>query len=456
MNRVVNPAATLPHCDVWLKGKRVARLFREGDFKHLLIYESDTKPEDFVSLTMPVKKPTWEWQELHPFFRINLPEGHQLGMLKEAFGPSLDGTDLTLLGLVGANGIGRVKVVPANQQPNVLPEHFNLQDVLKGDNSEQRFQELLHQHLRSGVSGVMPKFLSPLVDTSDQDGFLKGALVTSRAIVKGSSQTLPYLALNEHLSMAVVRQAGWHAAETAVSDDGMALVVSRFDTNDQGEPILGFEDMCSLLGMRPAEKYDTTWERIARTVREYVPPAGRAQQQEQLMRQILSTYVLRNADCHAKNVALVYDNLDNVRLSPIYDVVTTVAYDGYRSSPPGLSLAGRKTWQPGKTLQQFAQGVCGLSTSNYKLLVDQICQAAVDVTPQVLEAMQTYPEFHEIGKRMLLAWEEGIQEVSSSARANGAPLKHMQDHLQSAKLSAPKSEPKIQRKTGQSELLGKR
>jgi serine/threonine-protein kinase HipA len=35
------------------------------------------------------------------------------------------------------------------------------------------------------------------------------------------------------------------------------------------------EDFCALLGLRPAAKYDTTWERIARAVRDHVPGANR-------------------------------------------------------------------------------------------------------------------------------------------------------------------------------------
>jgi len=31
------------------------------------------------------------------------------------------------------------------------------------------------------------------------------------------------------------------------------------------------EDFCALLGLRPAAKYDTTWERIAKAVRDHVP-----------------------------------------------------------------------------------------------------------------------------------------------------------------------------------------
>lgn len=445
----------LPRCDVWLRGRRIARLYRENDFKHVLVYEAEARSEDFVSLTMPVRPASWDWPELHPFFRMNLPEGYQLKLLQEAFGSLLDGTELTLLGLVGANGIGRVRVTPADQRPQRSPEAFDLRAVLKGDNREAAFQELLRRHLLGAVSGVVPKFLSPPIPAGGDQAFLKASIVAPRAIVKGGSEGLPYLALNEHLSMAVAARAGLPTAKTQLSDDGLAIAVERFDTDEQGEPALGLEDFCSLLGMRPAEKYDTTWERIARALREYTPAVDRAKQFEQLVGLIVLTYVVRNADCHSKNVALVYNTRDDVRLAPVYDVVTTVAYDDFRNSPPGLSLAGRKTWQPGKSLERFAVTVGGLAPKTYRDIVDRTCQAAVEVVPEVTAAMKGYAGFREIGKRILSTWEEGIRDVSTAAKSGSASMAAMKSLVDAQQLSPASPKPKREA-IGRSELLGRR
>lgn len=56
---------------------------------------------------------SWRWpRDLHPFFWQNLPEGYLLSIIREEFGPLLDGTDLSLLVIVGGMGIGRVTVTP--------------------------------------------------------------------------------------------------------------------------------------------------------------------------------------------------------------------------------------------------------------------------------------------------------------------------------------------------------
>jgi serine/threonine-protein kinase HipA len=59
---------------------------------------------------------------------------------------------------------------------------------------------------------------------------------------------------------------------------------------------LGTEDFCAVLGLRPAAKYETTWERVARAVRDHVPDATRLETFRQLATTLLLTNALRNAD----------------------------------------------------------------------------------------------------------------------------------------------------------------
>lgn len=88
--------------NVYVKGKLVAHLDRQAD-DYALRYTDDATADDFVGLTMPVRENAWVWpRDLHPFFRQNLPEGFLLQVIREAFGPYLDGTDLSLLAVADA------------------------------------------------------------------------------------------------------------------------------------------------------------------------------------------------------------------------------------------------------------------------------------------------------------------------------------------------------------------
>jgi serine/threonine-protein kinase HipA len=197
-------------------------------------------------------------------------------------------------------------------------------------------------------------------------------------------------------------------ARTELSQDGNALVVHRFDVDDNGQLHLGMEDFCALLGLRPAAKYETTWERVARAVRDHVPGATQLETFRQLATTLLLTYALRNADCHAKNLALLYTSRADVHLSPAYDMITTVAYPGYQKNPPGISFMGKKTWSPGKSFGKFIAATFGVSVKAQVEIVEAISDAVSDIAPRVREATTRYAAFEDIGKRMLLAWNEGV------------------------------------------------
>lgn len=119
--------------DVHVQGRKVAQLYRERD-EYVLRYDAGTTSADFISLTMPVREEPWRWpRDLHPFFRQNLPEGYLLGVIREAFGPLLDGTDLSLLAVVGGMGIGRVTVTPEGVAPGMELEPLHVEQLLAGD-----------------------------------------------------------------------------------------------------------------------------------------------------------------------------------------------------------------------------------------------------------------------------------------------------------------------------------
>lgn len=393
---------------IYVLGREVATLEAIGDFKSSMTYRADVASEDFVSLTMRVRPDPYLWDDvLHPVFQMNLPEGYLLQVLQEQFGPHIGASPMALLSVIGRNMIGRIQVAPSGAHLEEPPNPVDVAGLLQGDNSEEAFNELVRQHATSGVSGVVPKFLDGDIDKVSKRPHKKATLFTHQHIIKGSSRLLPFVSLNEHLCMEVVRRV-MPAAKTEVSRDGQALVVHRFDVDENGARHWGMEDFCALLGLRPAAKYETTWERIAKAVRDHVPMANRPTTFRQMATLLLLTYALRNADCHAKNIALLYTRHDDVHLAPAYDMITTAAYPDYQRNPPAIAFMGKKTWDPGKSLHTFITTTFGLTMRDQVEIVDQIAAAMAEVGPIVRDAIQQHPGFVDIGKRMLLAWKDGI------------------------------------------------
>lgn len=446
---------------VYVLGQQVATLEQAGDFKSVLSYLPAVAQDAFVSLTMPVRLESYVWDDqLPPVLQMNLPEGYLLQVLQEQFGPHIGASPIALLSVIGRNMVGRLQVAAPGAALDEPAKPVEVAALLKGDNSEAAFAALVREHATSGVSGVVPKFLdaqdesAPSADT--QGGGLaihkKASLITRRHIIKGSSAQLPFVALNEHLCMQVAARV-MPAARTDVSDDGQALVVHRFDVDEHGQPHWGMEDFCSLLGLRPAAKYDTTWERIARAVRDHVPGQQRLETNRLLATTLLLSYALRNADCHAKNIALRYTCRADVHLAPAYDVLTTSVYAGYQHNPPAIEFMGKKTWAPGKNLQRFIAATLGIQPKEQTHLVQAISDAVADVAPLVRQAMTQHPGFADIGKRMLMAWSEGVQGLRDQR------VYAVGDWAAGEAFDAFSAPPKLQTqitKIGRSPLLGER
>jgi serine/threonine-protein kinase HipA len=446
---------------VHVQGREVALLEPLGDFKSVLAYGPHTAADDFVSLTMPVRTESYAWDDqLHPIFQMNLPEGYLLQVLQEQFGPHVGADPIALLSVIGRNTVGRVQVAAPGADLNAPAKAIEVAELLRGDNSEAAFAELVRQHATSGVSGVLPKFLDS--DATLQSGesastaktvqHRKVSFLSGRHIIKGSTSQLPFAALNEHLSMQVAAKV-MPSARTEVSLDGNALVVERFDLDEEGRRHWGMEDFCALLGMRPSAKYETTWERIARAVRDHVPGNRQHETFRRLATTLLLTYALRNADCHAKNLALLYTSRADVHIAPAYDFLTTSVYAGYQHNPPGISFLGKRTWMPGKTLSRFIAGIFGVPLREQAVLLESISDAVAEVVPLVRAKMEELPRFRETGKRMLLAWQEGVEGLRSQrvyAAGEWPGSREFQGLSDPARLENPTST------IGRSPLLGRR
>ncbi len=196
----------------------------------------------------------------------------------------------------------------------------------------------------SGVQIKAPMFL-------ERDGTLSpstGKPFTHILKPAGTSgfQALPII---EFLAMKLGASAGLAAPDIALAPmpDGMppALLVERFDirTSPDDPRRLALEDMCSVLDLPPAAKYDGTIERIARALR----PLSTAPEEDLLLllKRALFAWLIGDGDMHLKNLALLKiadaARFESVRLAPLYDAVTTIVFPGLEHDRMALKLNGK-------------------------------------------------------------------------------------------------------------------
>jgi serine/threonine-protein kinase HipA len=439
--------------DVHVRAKTVAKLYRERD-NYVLRYLPGVAATDFVSLTMPVREEPWTWpRDLHPFFRQNLPEGYLLSVIREEFGPLLDGTDLSLLAVVGGTGIGRVTVTPEGVSPGAPLKPLEIDELLTAEIPAEKFAALVRDYARAAISGAVPKFIGPDEGVAGATPLGKSTLRTGRYIIKGSDDKTPFLGFNEFYSLRVLARLNVApVAKVRKSADGRLLIVERFDLDDEGLPMRGLEDACGLLGLPPNEKYVPSMEEVLRATRAYLPSPTVRAQLEQLGWHLIANFVVRNADCHAKNIALYYTERADVAYTPTYDIVTTQAYPRYAVNAPGLSIEGRKTWAPGESLERFFKMRLGIPSRDYALMVERLCESAVEVGREIIQATKDDQRWRPIAKQMLHVWNEGmasLRSVKSDKR-----YKALSEDIAAADFSDP-AVPEPPQALGRSELLAR-
>ncbi len=284
-----------------------------------------------IALGMPLRAASYTSSQPHPIFAMNLPEGNLRQKIKERYQKQFAKlNDMTMMAIVGHDQIGRLVVADTGSQAARSPgAGIALEDLLRAKASDKLFDHLLDVYLASGISGVQPKVLVP--DAHPPGGGLTTARL-SDFIVKASSATYPYLTQNEFLCMDAAKRAGIEVPEFYLSDDGSLFVLRRFDRMPSGAR-LGFEDMSVLSGQSYDEyghyKYHGSYEAIAVIIESYCGPRA-AESKQRFFEYFAASCMMRNGDAHLKNFGLLYESPNNtasVRLSPMYDVVTTSVYD---------------------------------------------------------------------------------------------------------------------------------
>jgi serine/threonine-protein kinase HipA len=393
---------------VWAADCRAGLLARTLDERqYVFAYDQAAEPPDAqVSLTMPVRLESWLSRDLHPIFQMNLPEGALLEAIRRAIAKLAGEDDLTILRVTGGNQIGRNRFsLPQDSSAGIVESVESLDELLSYPDTEELFHDLVSRYaLRSGVSGVQPKVM---LDATE-----RGTAAVGGYIVKSWGADYPQLAANEFFCMTAAKRAGLPGPEFHISENGGLFVMKRFDLTSEGHP-LGFEDMCSLQALGTAQKYGSTFERVARSIKDFVSGEFLQGARDQFFASLVLSCMIRNGDAHLKNFGVLYERPGQpVRLAPVYDMVTTVAY--IPRDVPALSLAGTKKWWPRKILEKFALAHLALPVGKVGQIFEEVAEGVNDTRGMLSAHMEEHPEFREVGDRMLAAWNEGVTETLSA------------------------------------------
>ncbi len=367
-----------------------------------------------VGLLMPPTTMTYEDTALFPVMDQNIPEGDLFMRLRQMF-PKQPLTAMHLLALSGQNGIGRLGFSIPGQEAIKRPDTISREQLLATAFTPEVFDDLVRAYLSTGagVAGMQPKIMVPDRTT----------VAIPTVIVKAASSSYPGLAANEYLCLKAAAAANIETPDHELSNDGQMLLVDRFDIDADGNR-KGFEDIASLMGLRVRDtlsdrKYHGSYERIADVLRMLRLPEVDL---HRFFEQVAFTVMASNGDGHLKNYGVLYTSEADLRLAPMFDVVTTSIYryarfqggEDIEDRTMALKLfAGKgqsRAYPTTDELTRFGREICRVPDPK-----DVLCQIADAMADTLSEARQDARIPSDMLAKMSEVWSSGM---AYAAQAN--------------------------------------
>ena len=399
----------------WTDAAEAGLLDRHGGRGSTFAYLSGALPARAVSITMPVRLESWSVSfGLLPVFEMNLPEGVLRERLRLAFAKATGTFDeFDLLSIVGRSQVGRIRYTGDKERLHEDVPFQSVDEILERRRGGDLFRYLLEKFAAfSGISGVQPKIL-----VRDEKAFAamehtghrlsqsnKGA---THIVKMWEPNEYPQLAANEYFCLGVARKCGLDVPPYRLAQDGMALVIDRFDLRMDGT-YRGFEDFCVLNGRRTDEKYRGSYETsIMKRFGQFANSTHINEDLEKLFALIALNCALRNGDAHLKNFGIVYDDVQGeARLAPVYDLVTTSVY--LPKDSMALTLNGSTKWASTKELQRLGETRLGSNPARVREILERIATAIADTSQELRVYIKGHHEFEDIGSKVLHEWNQGV------------------------------------------------
>lgn len=348
---------------------------------------SDAKP---LSLSLPLQDEPYAEGPLRCFFEALVPESQIYNHLAGRRSPTKYDYILILkklnLECVGALAFSDSQDADFSSQRSYEPVTDGLLEDLAA-NPPMKSLDLLKAS-RLSLAGAQLK----VGLYRDEEGrlYVPHGSAPSTHIAKIAPERFPSLPENEMICMLLADACGLEAAvpDIVVSGDGFALFLSeRFDRVFSDVPAfanglpmperLHQEDFSQACAIPLWAKYEPTdahyYNMMAATLARHSPNGYG--ERIALLRQAYFDYIMGNCDNHIKNFSLLYSrSWASVELSPAYDQVSTVVYEGL-SREMGIALGGVRCIDKvtGDNLLAVAKDV-GISQKSAKAIFTEVAE----------------------------------------------------------------------------------
>ena len=361
-----------------------------------------------LSVALPFQEEPYPARKARPFFRNLLPEGTALA----AVAKKLEVKSSSYLKVLDALGSECIGAVVLERKDGEEPEATYGYEPLSCETVGAAFREgaegvaQLQEEAKLSLAGAQSKMGLYL---EREDGVARYALPRGSApsthIVKASSRRFEQLSENEHFCLRLAESVGLEVPDSFiyVIEEQPLFVIERFDRKmlPESDERAGAdfhrvvrmhqEDFCQILGLLPERKYETGGVRYAKRVGDEI--AGRStdpvKDLQAFAKLLVFNAVIGNCDGHLKNItALRGTDWRTFGLAPVYDVASTVVYQGLDRHMAMRIGRTNKIDEVERADFLLLAGELALSKKVMVRLIDEVCEGALQSMPGIVVATE--------------------------------------------------------------------
>lgn len=319
---------------VWYKNSIVGKLWQNEIGKIGFSYDENWQSNGFsISQRLPlrIKDHPPESNQAHQFFVNLLPEEDARRYVVKDL--KIADSDFELLREIGGECAGALSILPPEITPSQTINYSKLSNselkkiLLR--NGKYYTIKLEEEHPRLSLAGAQGK--CPIY-IENEEFYLPSYSSPSTHILKFAIPGYSNVPLYECFMSSLAKSVELPVVEIELKelDKVEFIVIKRFDrtlNSPKDVSRLHQEDFCQALGISYSKKYEAhggpRFQDCFKLLQNVsINPIEDA---ENLLRWLMFNFLAGNADAHAKNLALLYNNQHKPQLAPFYDLVCTRA-----------------------------------------------------------------------------------------------------------------------------------
>lgn len=339
---------------VVMDGRVVGDIQRTGKRQMRLRYDQHGA-DRFTPLSVSMPGPGGRYREavLAPWLEGLLPDRPEtLRQWRRRFGIAEDTSPFSVLRHVGEDVAGGAQFVRPERLEAVLGRGGDLDelDATRVAEMLRRAKADLPVSAQEGASGKFSlagaQAKIALHRTAAGWSNPSGA-IPSTHIVKPAIPGMPDQDLVEAVTLRTAAHLGLRTAPCAIEefDDERGIVVTRYDRVQRPDgkwQRVHQEDMCQALTLWPGRKYESQGGPGAAEVAALIHRTSRKQEADtcRFAQALVFNWLTCGTDAHARNYSLLLSGQD-VRLAPLYDLNSHLAYSDGAGNDLSMGLEGR-------------------------------------------------------------------------------------------------------------------